>query len=261
MPTFNSLSRKSARKCPHHAKETIEDTRAMQDATGYRAIAARANYLGQDRADIQFAVKEICKKMSAPCEGDNSKIKRLARYLKGNPRYVVHFPFRAIGNEITVWTDTDFAGCGESRKSTTGGVVMIGANCIKFWSVNQKVIALSSGEAEFYGIVSGSSQAIGVQSMAKDLGLELTIRVNTDASAAKGIASRRGVGKIRHIEVSQLWVQDKVANGQLTISKIGTRDNIADILTKHVDNETIKRHVLAMGCEFRTGRHELAPEA
>ena len=81
---------------------------------------------------------------------------------------------------------------------------------IKTWSNTQSVVALSSGEAEYYGMVKGASLALGIRSMLSDLAVNLTIRLRTDATAAKGIAARRGLGKVRHIEVNQLWLQDKV---------------------------------------------------
>ena len=73
--------------------------------------------------------------------------------------------------------------------------------------------------------------------MASDLGIEWgspSIELSTDSSAAKGIASRRGLGKVRHIAVCQLWLQDKVHDGEMQVSKAKGIDNQADILTKHV---------------------------
>ena len=71
---------------------------------------------------------------------------------------------------------------------------MLGKHLIKHWSTTQAVVALSSGEAEFYAIVKGSSQGIGMRSLLEDMNVQVKICVNTDASAAKGIASRRGLG-------------------------------------------------------------------
>ena len=71
----------------------------------------------------------------------------------------------------------------------------------------------------------------------------MKVTIKTDASAAKGIASRRGSGKARHIEVSQLWVQDKVAQGVLKIQKIATSENIADHLTKYLNQEGVTSHI------------------
>ena len=68
--------------------------------------------------------------------------------------------------------------------------------------------------------------------MLDDMAVKVKIKISTDASAAKGITARRGAGKIRHIEVSHLWVQDKVRKGEIIIAKIDTKDNLADALTK-----------------------------
>ena len=96
---------------------------------------------------------------------------------------------------------------------------MHGAHLIKTWSTTQSVIALSSGEAEYYGLVKGASQGLEMRAMLTELGVESKVVVQTDASAAKGIALRRGMGKLRHIEVNQLWVQDKVAKGEVNKQK------------------------------------------
>ena len=96
--------------------------------------------------------------------------------------------------------------------------------------------------------------------MLDDLGINMKINVNTDASAAKGIIARRGAGKVRHIEVSQLWVQDKVASGELVLQKVGTCDNIADALTKHVSSDILYKHMTLTSQEVEVGRHELMPE-
>ena len=72
-----------------------------------------------------------------------------------------------------------------------------------------------------------------------DLGWEMGLKVHSDASAAIGIAMRRGVGKVRHIEVHQLWLQDRVGRGDLKIEKVKGERNPADSLTKHVEREKL----------------------
>ena len=144
-----------------------------QAATTYRAISARGNYLGQDRADGSYSSKELCRDFSAPNEHSLQKLKRLGRYYKGKPRLVYKYPFAtAPATEITVYCDTDFAGCSQTRRSTSGGCAMIGGSQIKHWSKTQSTIALSSGEAELIGIGSGCAQGLGLQSLAADMGLE-----------------------------------------------------------------------------------------
>ena len=136
----------------------------------YRAVVARANYLSQDRSDIRYAVKELSRSMSKPTESDMSRLKRLGKYLAGQPRLVQSFKHQPCTAYLDVWVDTDFAGCLKTRGSTNGGVITIGDHVIKHWSTTQATVALSSGEAEYYGMVKGGSTALGVQSMLADLG-------------------------------------------------------------------------------------------
>ena len=137
---------------------------------------------------------------------------------------------------------------------------------IKAWSATQKVIALSSGEAEYYGLVKGASMAKGTQAIMMDMGLNMKIRsmghdtIHTDSSAAKGIATRKGLGKVRHIEISQLWVQQEVSSGRITIVKVKGTDNMANILTKHVDNATLNRHCNQLDTTRSQDIHELNPD-
>ena len=146
------------------------------------------------------------------------------------------YEYQDLPEYVTVWTDTDYAGCRRTRKSTSGGLVTLGDHVLKTWSQTQAVIALSSGEAEYYGLVRGAANGQGLVSLINDFGIQRKLRVKTDAPVAKSIASRRGVGKIRHIEVNQLWLQEKAAQGEVKIHKIPGDENPADILTKHVEN-------------------------
>merc|ERR1711973_531261 len=206
---------------------TPEDEKELspEDATAYRASVARGNYLAQDRTDIQYAVKELSRSMSKPTEGDWAALKRLGRYLVGKTRMKVLFKYQEEVKKIHVWADTDYAGCRKTRKSTSGGLLMIGEHVVKSWSTTQAVIALSSGEAEYYGIVKGSSVGLGARSVLRDLGCSVRICVMTDSSAAKGMASRKGLGKVRPVEVNQLWVQQKVGNGEIELRKVEGASN------------------------------------
>ena len=89
----------------------------------------------------------------------------------------------------------------------------------------------------------------------------MKIKLLTDASAAKGIASRKGLGKVRHIEVNQLWLQDKVASGDMELVEVSGNENLADALTKHVPSEELRKHISGTGLFNELGRHELMPAA
>ena len=138
--------------------------------------------------------------------------------------------------------------------------MMRGTHCIKHWSSTQPTIALSSGEAELGGLCKGAANAIGLRSVARDSGIALKLDVRSDATAALGIARRLGIGKIRHLDTSLLWIQQKLKDGDLTVAKVLGTDNPADCLTKHLDRATLAKHLLALGLEYQEGRAELAPK-
>ena len=87
---------------------------------------------------------------------------------------------------------------------------MLGKHLLKSWSSTQASVALSSGEAEFYGVVRGAGVGLGVKALFSDLGLAMPSCVWTDSSAAIGIAGRQGLGKLRHIECLALWMQQRL---------------------------------------------------
>ena len=226
----------------------------------YRQLAARLNFLAQDRCDIQYATKELAKAMSKPHESDWERLKRMGRYLLGRPRYCLHFHHQNMVYAINGMTDSDWAGDKVSRKSTSGGCVMLGNHVIKSWSTNQSVIALSSGEAELYALTRGVSQCLGIQSMLMDLGIELDIRVMTDATTGKAIASRRGLGKLRHIATHELWIQDLVLRGCVQLIKIKNVFNSSDCFTKHLNKESLDEAISQFQHRLEERRSEVAPE-
>ena len=137
---------------------------------------------------------------------------------------------------------------------------MVGSHCIRTWSSTQPSVTLSSGEAEFYGLVKASGAGLGHQSLLRDLGLEMPLCVWTDSTAALGIATRSGLGKLRHLETHTLWVQDKVRTGAFAVRKVAGEVNPADLFTKHLPSkEKIHQLTALFGCEYREGRAATAP--
>ena len=100
---------------------------------------------------------------------------------------------------------------------------------------------------------------MGIIGMLRDIGLNLAINLHIDSSAAKGIASRRGLGKVRHIELCELWLQDQVARGKIMLSKISGVDNFSDSLTKSASSDRISQSMKMTSHEFRSGRHSIMP--
>ena len=132
--------------------------------TAFRGAAARGNYLAADRLDAQFACKEVCRWMAKPSVHAWEALKRTGRFLNSAPRLVYEFRQQSVSH-IDVYTDTDWAGCPRTRKSTSGGCVMLGGHAAKHRSSTQQSISLSSGEAEFAGVIRGAGQGLGYQAL------------------------------------------------------------------------------------------------
>ena len=181
--------------------------------------------------------------MSKPRLSDVVNLKRIVRYLVQRPQLVTLFKWQKWPDSVTQFTDSDCAGDRSTRKSTTGGSMMLGSHTLKTWSKDQSVIALSSGEAELYAANFGAAQALGLKSMAGDLGLSLKIFLFIDAKAALGIINRQGLGKVRHIEVQDLWLQEAVKKKRIEIFKVDGNDNVSDLMTKPLSFEVMKGHL------------------
>ena len=109
---------------------------------------------------------------------------------------------------------------------------MLGSGVVKTWSSTQTTIAQSSGEAEYYALVRAVAEGLGMQSITHDLGRNMRVRLWVDSSAAKSIASRIGLGRVRHLEVKFLWLHAIVRDKRLEVRKVHGAQNPAGVLAK-----------------------------
>ena len=137
---------------------------ASKRATEYRELAARLNYVAQDRPDIQYATIETRRHMAGPRGGDAESSERIARYWAQKER-LEQGPQQADGTVrlITSNADADSAGCREAGKNTSGGLLKNGRRCLKTWSATQNIASLPSGGAEFYALVKYGRDTLGLQ--------------------------------------------------------------------------------------------------
>ena len=130
---------------------------------------------------------------------------------------------------------------------------------IKHYSKTQKAVTLSSAEAELGGIVHGATEGLGVQSVAADFGISGSLRLRADAQAAIGICRRSGIGRVRHLAVGQLWIQERIPEETISLEKVAGESNPADAATKHLSGDRLRRCYTALNCEARAGRSDAAP--
>ena len=217
----------------------------------YRGLVALANYISQDRADIGFAAKEVSKSMSAPAECDILPLKRLGRYLKEHPRCINLMRWQSSPSSWECFSDSDWGGDLGTRRSTSGGCIFFGNHMVMSWSRTQQVVSLSSAEAELHGLAKCASEGLAAKNMAEECFMNIPMRLLTDSSAAKGIIMRNGVGKVKHLEVKCLWVQERESEGYFVCVKNPRLENCADLLTHHYSENEAQLHLARMGLVLR----------
>ena len=137
----------------------------------------------------------------------------------------------------------------------------MGTIACKTYSSTQATIALSSAEAEYYAMVKAGSVALGLKAMYGDFGVPAKTKyLYTDASGAKGIALRRGLGKLRHVDVHLLWLQHQVSSGVFKVYKVDGKSNPADLMTKYLTQEPSNGHMNRLRYSRTEGRAAVCPQ-
>ena len=126
---------------------------------------------------------------------------------------------------------------------------MLGKHCIKTWSSTQGAVALSSAEAEFYAMIEAVIRGKGILNIMQEIGFVVTERIQlfTDSSVAKSFVSRTGLGRMKHLEIRDLWLQRDVGLGKVLVNKVEGPRNPADLLTKYLKRWEIELRLKLMG--------------
>ena len=129
---------------------------------------------------------------------------------------------------------------------------MLGQHCIRTWSSTQGAIALSSAEAEFYALIDAVLRAKWAQSVLFELGVSVSpvAEAYTDSSAAKSFVSKRGLGKMRHLELRDLWLQREVGDGKVSVHTVLGTENPADAMTKFLGHRILQDRLRRMSLRF-----------
>ena len=173
------------------------DLMSKESAAKYRRTAAKLNYLALDNPLVAFASKEASRSVSAPRQGEEVKLKRILRFLRKRPTTTYLYVWQDLPGELTGYTDSDWAGCKFTRRSTSGGVILHGSHLLLHYSRTQAGVALSSAEAELNGALKMGCEILGISQFCRELGDDMEVKMNGDSSAVKGILARRGCGQVK----------------------------------------------------------------
>ena len=184
--------------------------------------------------------------MATPTAEHSANLKHLLRYLAGTKDYCLmlkpthtlpSFTTTKVPLEIHVYCDSDWAGCKRTRRSTTGTVTQLLGCTIHFCSRTLATVALSSTEAETYAIGAGTSEALFLHQMLDEIGFfdKISLHLNTDSTGAEATCTRTGLSpKTKHMQLRYIWLQETFTTKQCSLHKVGTADNLGDVLTKYV---------------------------
>jgi transposase InsO family protein len=241
---FNMHKCKPAATPAKVSQDQNEDMdRQAPAGTPYRQLVGALLYLFHTRPDICAAVVKLSTKLENPTQGDWKAAKRVLRYLSGTLDKGIVYPKEV---ELKLWahSDSDWAGCKKTRRSTSGYVVYLGNSPISWKSKMQSVVALSSCEAEYMALVECIKEVLWIRMHLKELGitLEQPVVIGIDNTAAMALAKNPVLHeKSKHIDTRHHFIRQALQAGVVKLQYVNTADNVADILTKNTAKAIFQR--------------------
>ena len=210
---------------------------SAEEHRSLRRFVGKSQFLQSRRPDIAFATNRLARSLACPSISDLFASKRLLRCLRGtlDLGLKLQVQIRACST-LTVFTDSVWAGDRPTRKSVSSWVIMLDGFLISAGARTQSVIAQSSCEAEFFAATAATSEAKYIQALFLACGQHVNIHLRSDRSGAIGVASRRGLQRLRHL----LWLQAETASKNVRISKVLGPENVADANTKPADKRSLE---------------------
>ena len=203
------------------------------------------------RPDISFAVGMLGRYQSNPGLFHWRATKKVLRYLQGTKDHMVTYR-RTSNLEVVGYSDSDYAGCKDTRKSTFSHLFLLADGAISWKSGKQSVIATSTMEVEFIACFEATVQSLCLRNFINGLSIIGTIakqmRIYCDNVAAVFFSKNDRYTKgAKHMDLKYLSVKEEVQNQRVQIVHIGTHDMIADPLTKGLAPKTFIDHISKMG--------------
>ena len=221
-----------------------------EDKKLYQCMAGSIMYLMLGtRPDIAYAVSVVSRFSSNPNQSHFRATKRILRYLKGTHNYIL--VLQGPLGDLRGYTDSDWAGDKDTRRSTAGYVFNIGSGAISWSSKRQQTVALSSCEAEYMGQTQASKEAIWLSRLMGELvgepSAKATIIYGDNQGAIAMAKNPKYHGRAKHIDIQQHWIREWVEDGSVRLKYIPTAEQVADGLTKPLSFEKFERFRLMLG--------------
>ncbi|KAJ0798162.1 putative RNA-directed DNA polymerase [Helianthus annuus] len=221
------------------SKLSATDGPLFHDPTLYRSLAGALQYLTFTRPDISYAVQQVCLFMHEPHDPHFAFMKRILRYIHGTLDYGIRI-IRSNNHSLVAYSDADWGGCPDSRRSTSGYCVFLGDNLISWSSKRQPTVSRSSAEAEYRGVANAVAEATWIRNLLLELHLPLrsaSIVYCDNVSAVYLSDNPVQHQRTKHIEIDIHFVREKVRVGDIRVLHVPTSLQYADIFTKGLPRE------------------------
>jgi hypothetical protein len=210
----------------------------MVDQKLYRSMIGSLLYVTASRPDVMFSVCMCARYQASPRESHLKACKRILRYLKGTKDVGLWYP-KGSKFELIGYSDSDYGGCKINRRSTSGTCQLLGRSLVSWSSKKQNSVALSTAEAEYISAGSCCAQLLWMRSTLKDFGFNFNnVPLLCDnESAIKMTQNPVQHSRTKHIDIRHHFIRDHQQKGDISIQSVGTDDQLADILTKPLDEK------------------------
>nr|GEY02915.1 copia protein [Tanacetum cinerariifolium] len=224
------------------------------DQTKYHSMVGALMYLTVSRLEIMHATCYCARYQAKPAEKHLTAVKRIFRYLKDTIHMGLWYP-KDIGFELTAFLDSDHTACLDSRKSTSGGIQLLGGDKLVSWSSKkQDCPSMSSAEAEYVYLSACCAQVLWMRTQLTDYGFHFDkIPMYCDSKAAIAISYNPVQhSHTKHIDVRYHFIKEKVEKGIVELFFVGTEYRLTDLFTKALPEERFKYLVRRLGMRCLT---------
>lgn len=231
------------------------DEEVADEATSrhIRNMCGQLLHIAQERVDILWMAKGNAKTVSKPSINDDfMRCKRVARYPKATRGYEATLaPQQDADGLLHVAVDSEW-GASHGRRPTSAGVSFYRSAMVNAFSRTQGLASLSTAGAEGFALGAGVCEGFFIRSILLELNEQVRMTWASDSSLEIAAARRLGLGKMKHVSIIYVFVQELVRSGPVALVNLPTGCNPADIATNALDQLTIEKHLAACGVMVRT---------
>lgn len=223
-------------------KLSKNDDSAEVNQTMYRSMIGKLQYVVHSRPDIALSVGIVARFSANPKENHLMAVKRIMRYLKGTYDFGLYYK-RNEKFELRAYTDADWGGNIDDRKSTSGGALFLGKRLVTWTSKKQTCTSQSTAEAEYVAAAINCTNIVWIKHLMKGMKEEITepVILYCDNTSAINISKNPVMhAKTKHIAIKYHYVRELVEDKEVKMEYINTKEQIADIFTKPLPKDAFE---------------------